>query len=171
MHLATECCTSQLLYGMPAVGRVGLTLVGCCVQAFRKAIGVRIKEETEILEGEVRPAAATPAAAATYTAAHLHVACACATSVCAADRDSTMWLVQQHHYISLLMHSAPCKLLQVVEIEIDRPEGGKAAKTVRGVHGHLAVGSKQAPGTPGRHAFAAGSSNLTWEAGCMPVSP
>lgn len=26
----------------------------CILQAFRKAIGVRIKEETEIIEGEVR---------------------------------------------------------------------------------------------------------------------
>lgn len=44
-----------------------------CWQAFRKAIGVRIKEETEMIEGEV------------------------------------------------------------VEIEIDRPEAGGVAKTVRGV--------------------------------------
>lgn len=28
--------------------------LNACLQAFRKAIGVRIKEETEILEGEVR---------------------------------------------------------------------------------------------------------------------
>lgn len=45
--------------------------MACCAQAFRKAIGVRIKEETEIIEGEV------------------------------------------------------------VEIEIDRPEAGGVAKTVR----------------------------------------
>ena len=39
----------------------------CCLQAFRKSIGVRIREETEIIEGEVvevqidRPATGTGA--------------------------------------------------------------------------------------------------------------
>ena len=72
----TEALTQ--VCGVPCAGILIITLPGltgyvcCCWQAFRKAIGVRIKEETEIIEGEV------------------------------------------------------------VEVEIDRPEAGNVAKTVRG---------------------------------------
>ena len=101
------------------------------MQAFRKAIGVRIKEETEIIEGEVGSHALLLCIPLTRPPpGHARMSTSCYKF---SILQPACTLIRSCFACCLVRRHAPANLvwcMQVVELEIDRPAAGNLAKTV-----------------------------------------